>query len=240
MSGVGVVLPECRTRWRSRFDCADRAAGRRLVLARHRLLPAQPPDPDRRSSVLATFLNFRDVAAFRGRGQSLQLIRARATASRPRRTSRCVDEQIEKVYGFRPARCALSPPRPSLSRCAAAHAGACTRCCSRACAAAPSTPTSPRASASTSSSATSPRTTATGRGATGLPAGVPGWSRASRRSAGYRPPARRAHAPAAATHHQLVRLAEMRALSWSGTSHATASPAACSTDRRYCDTSARG
>ena len=51
---------------------------------------------------LATFLNFRNIAAFQERGQSLQLI---VEGDRVKTAAHLafVDEQIEKVYGFRPS-----------------------------------------------------------------------------------------------------------------------------------------
>ena len=52
---------------------------------------------------VATFLNFRNIAAFQERGQSLQLI---VEGDRVKTATHMafVDEQIEKVYGFRPER----------------------------------------------------------------------------------------------------------------------------------------
>ncbi len=51
---------------------------------------------------LATFLNFRNIAAFQERGQSLQLI---VEGDRVKTTAHLafVDEQVEKVHGFRPS-----------------------------------------------------------------------------------------------------------------------------------------
>lgn len=51
---------------------------------------------------LATFLNFRNIAAFQERGQSLQLI---VEGDRVKTDAHLafVDEQVEMVYGFRPS-----------------------------------------------------------------------------------------------------------------------------------------
>ena len=51
---------------------------------------------------LATFLNFRNIAAFQERGQSLQLI-VEGDRVKTEAHLAFVDEQIEKVYGFRPS-----------------------------------------------------------------------------------------------------------------------------------------
>src|SRR3954451_15666228 len=48
---------------------------------------------------LATFLNFRNIAAFQERGQSLQLI-VEGDRVKTEAHLAFVDEQIEKVYGF--------------------------------------------------------------------------------------------------------------------------------------------
>ena len=155
---------------------------------------------------LATFLNFRNVAAFQERGQSLQLI---VEGDRVRTATHLafVDEQIEKVYGFRPSRVSAAAAA-DLNREQRARWGLYEMLLESVRRAAVDAEFTPRQRVYIVVRYR-PEDDADRSWRDGLPAGMPS-SRASRRSDGYRTP-RRAAVRRLRDHQQLVRLAEMRA-----------------------------
>lgn len=155
---------------------------------------------------LATFLNFRNIAAFQERGQSLQLI---VEGDRVKTATHLafVDEQIEKVYGFRPSRVSAAAAT-DLSREQRARWGLYEMLLESVRRAAVDAEFTPRQRVYIVVRYR-PEDDGDRSWRDGLPAGMPG-SRASRRSDGYRTP-RRAAVRRLRDHQQLVRLAEMRA-----------------------------
>jgi hypothetical protein len=154
---------------------------------------------------LATFLNFRNIAAFQERGQSLQLI---VEGDRVKTAAHLafVDEQIEKVYGFRPSAVSAAAAA-KLNRVQRARWGLYEMLLESVRRAAVDADFTPRQRVYIVVRY-QPEDDSDRSWREGLPAGTPG-SRVSRRSAGYRPP-RHGAARRLRDHQQLVRLAEMR------------------------------
>ncbi len=155
---------------------------------------------------LATFLNFRNMAAFQERGQSLQLI---VEGDRVRTATHLafVDEQIENVYGFRPSMVSAAAAA-DLTCVQRARWGLYEMLLESVRRAAVDAEFTPRQRVYIVVRYR-PEDDSDRSWRDGLPAGMPG-SRASRRSDGYRTP-RRAAVRRLGDHQQLVRLAEMRA-----------------------------
>ena len=160
---------------------------------------------------LATFLNFRNIAAFQERGQSLQLI---VEGDRVKTATHMafVDEQIEKVYGFRPSAVSAAAA-PQLSRVQRARWGLYQMLLESVRRGATEGDFTPRQRVyivvryrPEDDTETSWRDV--------IPAGLPG-SRMSRQSAAYGPP-RRTSSRRLRDHQQLTRLAEMRARELTG------------------------
>ena len=155
---------------------------------------------------VATFLNFRNIAAFQERGQSLQLI-VEGDRVKTEAHLAFVDEQIEKVYGFRPSAVSAAAA-VDLNRAQRARWGLYEMLLESVRRGAVDADFTPRQRVYIVVRY-QPEDDGDRSWREGLPAGMPG-SRASRRSVGYRPP-RRGVARRLREHHQLVRLAEMRA-----------------------------
>ena len=155
----------------------------------------------------ATFLNFRNIAAFQERGQSLQLI---VEGDRVKTAAHLafVDEQIEKVYGFRPSAVSAAAAA-DLSSVQRARWGLYEMLLESVRRGAVDADFTPRQRVYIVVRY-QPEDDGERSWREGLPAGMPG-SRVSGRSAGYRSP-RRGAARRMRDHQQLVRLAEMRAL----------------------------
>ena len=156
---------------------------------------------------VATFLNFRNIAAFQECGQSLQLI-VEGDRVKTEAHLAFVDEQIEKVYGFRPSAVSAAAAA-DLNRVQRARWGLYEMLLESVRRAAVDADFTPRQRVYIVVRY-QPEDDGERSWREGLAAGMPG-SRASRRSVGYRPP-RRGTARRLRDHHQLVRLAEMRAL----------------------------
>ena len=154
----------------------------------------------------ATFLNFRNIAAFQERGQSLQLI-VEGDRVKTEAHLAFVDEQIEKVYGFRPSAVSAAAA-VDLNRVQRARWGLYEMLLESVRRGAVDADFTPRQRVYIVVRY-QPEDDSDRSWREGLPAGMPG-SRASRRSAGYRAP-RRGAARRLRDHQQLVRLAEMRA-----------------------------
>ena len=156
---------------------------------------------------LATFLNFRNIAAFQERGQSLQLI---VEGDRVKTTAHLafVDEQVKMVYGFRPSAVSAAAAT-ELSPVQRARWGLYEMLLESVRRGAVDADFTPRQRVYIVVRY-QPEDDSDRSWRDGLPAAMPG-SRVSRRSAGYRPP-RRAAVRRLRDHQQLVRLAEMRAL----------------------------
>ena len=155
---------------------------------------------------IATFLNFRNIAAFQERGQSLQLI-VEGDRVKTEAHLAFVDEQIEKVYGFRPSAVSAAAA-VDLNRVQRARWGLYEMLLESVRRGAVDADFTPRQRVYIVVRY-QPEDDSDRSWREGLPAGMPG-SRASRRSAGYRSP-RRGAARRLRDHQQLVRLAEMRA-----------------------------
>ena len=154
----------------------------------------------------ATFLNFRNIAAFQERGQSLQLI-VEGDRVKTEAHLAFVDDQIEKVYGFRPSAVSAAAA-VDLNRVQRARWGLYEMLLESVRRGAADADFTPRQRVYIVVRY-QPEDDSDRSWREGLPAGMPG-SRASRRSAGYRAP-RRGAARRLRDHQQLVRLAEMRA-----------------------------
>jgi hypothetical protein len=154
----------------------------------------------------ATFLNFRNIAAFQERGQSLQLI-VEGDRVKTEAHLAFVDEQIEKVYGFRPSAVSAAAAA-DLTQVQRARWGLYEMLLESVRRGAVDADFTPRQRVYIVVRYR-PEDDGDRSWREGLPAGMPG-SRASRRSTGYRQP-RSGWARRLRDHQQLVRLAEMRA-----------------------------